>query len=134
MTLAFSTSTINRAEVAKQRYLASLPSAGPGSRPTDNVTGKEVVTRSSRQPLVVNPLLGVTPKELSDHRADIHRKLAHWVSDKIAYATGPIDGITDGVANGTGELIENGAFFVSKIVHGVRHGWTRGKFPTSPDQ
>ena len=134
MTLPFSTGTINRAELARQRYLANLRSTEAGSRPTDNVTGKEVVTRSSRQPLVINPLLGVTPKELSDHRADTHRKLAHWVSDKIAYATGPIDGVTDAVANGTGELIENGAFFVSKIVHGVKHGWIRGKFPTSPDQ
>jgi hypothetical protein len=72
--------------------------------------------------------------ELSDHRADTHRKLAHWVSDKIAYATGPLDGITDGLANGICEIFENGAFFASKTVHGVMHGWQRGKFPTIRDQ
>jgi hypothetical protein len=131
MALPFCTSTKNPAEAARQRYLASLQTTGAKARPTDNLTGKEVITRSSKRPLVVNPLLEATPKELSDHRADTHRKVAHWVSDKIAYATGPIDGVTDAMANGIGELIEDGAFFVSKTFHGAKHGWTRGKFPTN---
>jgi hypothetical protein len=133
MTLPYDTCTTNRAELAKQRYFASQP-AEAESRPTDNVIGKEVVTRSSKRPLVVKPPLEATPKELSDHRADTHRKFAHWVSDKIAVASGLIDGVTDGVMNATGELIEDGAFFVSKSIHGVKHGWARGKFPGNQDQ
>jgi hypothetical protein len=134
MTLPYDTCTTNRAELAKQRYFASQPPAAAESRPADNVTGKEVVTRSSKRPLVVKPPLEATPKELSDHRADTHRKLAHLVSDKIAYATGPIDGVVDAAMNATGELIEDGAFFASKVFHGVKHGWARGKFPGNQDQ
>lgn len=128
MNQAFSSHTLNRRDTASQRFLDKQRAARTRSRPADNLTGKEVVTRSSKWPLVVNPLLEATPKELSDHRIDKHRRLAHWISDKITYATGPIDGFFDAIANGIGELIEDGAFFVSKTFHGAKHGWARGKF------
>jgi hypothetical protein len=104
------------------------------ARLTDHVIGKEVVTRSSEKPMTIKPPLGVTPKELSDHRSDTHRRVAHWVSNIIAYATGSIDGVVDGAANGVAELEEDVAFFLSKMVSGAVHGWKRGKFPVSQDQ
>jgi len=104
------------------------------TRPVDNITGKEIVTRSSRKPMSVPPLLELTPKELSDRRADTHRKLAHLVSNKIAYATGSIDGVVDGVANGIAELEEDVVFLLSKMTYGAIHGWKRGKYPVSQDQ
>ena len=127
---------MGRAEAARQRYLTNLQkqASKTGSRPVDNVLGKEVVTQSSKKPLVLNPPLGVTPKDLSNNRADTHRRLAHSVSHKIAYATGAVDGITDGLVNGVAEIFEDGVFLISKIIHGAQHGWQRGKFPNIDQQ
>lgn len=112
----------------------SVPEKPSKSRPTDNLTGKEVITQSSKRPLIVRPPLGTTPMELSKHRADTHIRMAHGVSNVIAQATGVLDGIVDGTINGIGELVEDGAFFVSKTYHGARHGWARGKIQPHQDK
>lgn len=106
----------------------SVPEKPSKPRPTDNLTGKEVVTQSSKRPLIVKPSLGTTPMELSEHRTDTHTRIAHNTSNVIAHATGVLDGLVDGLANGATELLEDGAFFVSKTIHGAKHGWSRGKF------
>ena len=99
----------NRAEAARQRFLAQKAIAE--LRP---------VERSSPE---------VTPTDLSNSRAGTHRRIAHLISGKVAYATGSVDGLTDGIVNGAGELVESVVFFVSKVIHGIKHGWARGKFP-----
>lgn len=122
------------AKAAIQRYLSGRQPDTARSRPVDNVIGKEVVTQSSKNPLVVNPLLEATPMELSKHRSDTHIRVAHGTSNVIAYATGFFDGVVDSLVNGTAEIVEDGVFFVSKVFHGTKHGWARGKFPNNYDQ
>jgi hypothetical protein len=124
---------LSRAEAARQRFLALQDSAAR-PRPTDNLTGKEVITRSSNKPVILRPPLETTPMALYRHRSDTHTRVAHGISNVFAHATGFLDGIVDSLANGTGELFEDGAFFVSKVVHGATHGWARGKFPNSQSQ
>jgi ABC-type proline/glycine betaine transport system substrate-binding protein len=68
--------------------------------------------------------------ELSKHRSDTHTRVAHGTSNSIAYVTGFFDGVIDSLANGIAEILEDGAFFVSRVVHGAKHGWTRGKYTT----
>ena len=92
------------------------------------VLPNEVVVRSSKKPVTIRPLLEVTPTDLYKHRSDTHTRIAHKTSNVIAHATGVLDGLVDGLANGAAELLEDGAFFVSKTYHGARHGWSRGKF------
>lgn len=92
------------------------------------VLRNEVVVRSSKKPVTIRPLLEITPTDLYKHRSDTHTRIAHNTSDVIAHATGALDGLVDGLANGAAELLEDGAFFVSKTYHGARHGWSRGKF------
>lgn len=100
----------NRAEAARQRFLAQKAIAAE-LRPVERFSPE------------------VTPTELSNSRADTHRRIAHLISGKVAYATGSVDGLTDGIVNGAGELVESAVFFVSRVIHGVKHGWARGKFP-----
>lgn len=113
------------AKKAIERYLRQQVSAPPS---------KEVVVRSSKRPLVLKPPLGATPMELSRHRADNHIRVAHGISNIGTYATGAVDGIVDLLANGSAEIIEDGVFFISKVVHGAQHGWLRGKFPSGQNQ
>jgi len=133
MDQSFNKGTLSHPEAAalvhkiRQARLDKADRQPATARLTDNVTGKEVVTRSSIKPIIVRPPLEVTPKELSDHRSDTHRRVAYWVSDKIAYATGSIDGVVDGAANGIAELEEDVAFLLSKMVSGAVHGWEKGK-------
>lgn len=123
-----------RAEEGEVLPRESVPKKPSKPRPTDSLTGKEVITQSSKRPLIVKPPLGTTPMELSKHRADTHTRITHGVSNAIAHATGALDGVIDGTINGIGELIEDGAFFVSKTYHGVRHGWSRGKYQSGQDK
>ena len=105
----FSVTPNNRAEAAQQRFLAQKA-----------IAELTPVERSSPE---------VTPTDLSNSRAGTRRRIAHLISEKVAYATGSVDGLTDGIVNGAGELVESVVFFVSKVIHGVKHGWARGKFP-----
>jgi len=97
------------------------------------VLPREVVVQSSRNPVKIKPPLEATSIQLYRHRADTHTRIAHSTSDVIAKATGVLDGLVDGLANGAAELLEDGAFFVSKTYHGVRHGWVRGKYQSGQD-
>ena len=102
---------------------------GPaGGAEEGNVLPNEVVVRSSKKPVTISPLLGVTPADLYKHRSDTHTRIAHSVSNFIAHGTGFVDGLADSLANGTAEIIEDVAFFTSKTIHGAKHGWSRGKF------
>lgn len=96
-------------------------------RAEDNVTGKEVVIQSRKQPIKIAPPLDASLTELHRHRSDVHNRVAHGTSNVIAHATGFVDGVVDGLANGTAEIIEDLAFFVSKTKQGVKHGIERGK-------
>lgn len=112
----------------------SAPKKPSKPRPADLVTGKEIVEQSSKRPIVVKPSLEASPMELAKHRADTHIRIAHNTSNFIAHVTGFMDGVFDATANGIGEFIEDGVFLVSKTVHGVKHGWSRGIFPGDRNQ
>jgi len=120
------------AKAAIERYKKRQQESAP--RSTDDLSGKEVVTRSSKKPVVIRPPLEATPMELARHRSDTHTRVAHGISSVGAYATGVVDGIVDLLANGSAEIIEDGTFFVSKVIHGTKHGWERGKFPSGQNQ
>lgn len=93
----------------------------------NNIVGQEVVIQSSKKPLVVRPPLEVSKKDLARERDETHTRVAHWVSEKIALATGFVDGVIDGVGNGVAEITESAAFSVSKTIFGTVHGLQRGK-------
>ena len=112
-------------EIRKLHPEAFVPA---GSVKEGIVLPREVVVRSNKKPVTIRPLLGVTPTDLYKHRSDTHTRIAHNTSNVIAHATGVLDGLVDGLANGATELLEDGAFFISKTYHGARHGWSRGKF------
>jgi hypothetical protein len=120
--------SVEEGEILPQESASSKP---PEPRPTDNITGKEMVTRSSKRPLRVRPTLEETSMQLYRHRADTHTRVAHGTSNVIAHVTGFFDGVTDAAVNGAAELLEDGAFFVSKTIHGAKHGWSRGKYESS---
>ena len=141
------TSCETKGSTAKERYLQRMTDQTPPGknaeaekgevllreliskpRPTDNITGKEIIIQSSKKPITIKPLLGVTPAGLHKHRSDTHTRIAHSTSNVVAHATGVLDGLVDGLVNGAAELLEDGVFFVSKTYHGARHGWSRGKF------
>ena len=134
MDQTFGNYPVNRDETARQKYLASQHAAAAGSRLNDNVTGKEVVTRSSKKPIVITPPLEATPNELYAAWASVHRRIAFWVAHKIAHATGAIDGIVDSLLNWASEIFEHGVFFISKSFHGAKNGWARGKYPIGQSQ
>jgi hypothetical protein len=98
----------------------------------ENTKGSDI--NKGNKPMVMKPLLGLSPAELARHRSENHIRVAHGISNIGAYATGAIDGVVDLLANGAGEIIEDTVFFISKVVHGAQHGWKRGKFPNGNDQ
>ena len=112
MDQTFGNYPVNRAETARQKYLASQHAAAAGSTPP----------------------LEATPNELYAAWASVHRRIAFWVAHKIAHATGAIDGIVDSLLNWASEIFEHGVFFISKSFHGAKNGWARGKYPIGQSQ
>lgn len=106
---------------------------GTIERATSEIAGEEVVTRSSKRPLIIQPGLGVSRRELAQNRADTHTKLEHATSKVIAHLTGPVSGVVDGALNGVAEIGEDLAFGIAKTVFGLKHGWERGRSQIQDD-
>jgi len=108
---------------------------GPaGSVEEGKVLPQEVVVRSSKKPIVIRPPLGASRIELSRDRDETHLRVAHKTAKFLAHPTGFVDGVTESGLNLVAELEENSAFFISKIYHGIKHGWARGKISVAKTQ
>ena len=72
--MADQTTPGKNAEAEKGEVLPREPISEP--RPTDYITGKEIIIQSNKKPVTIRPLLGVTPADLHKHRSDTHTRIA----------------------------------------------------------
>jgi hypothetical protein len=59
-------------------------------------------------------------------RQDIEEKIRHATGTFFYGVFGVLDGVTDGVAYGLGEITEDASFLIARVIKRTKDGWKRG--------